>query len=61
MVLRMSHRLGAPDDWKAQLGPMRAARTGKCDSEVIEEAVRPELGLDLLERASSRNKLSEAR
>jgi hypothetical protein len=29
---------------------VRAARTGRRDSEVIEEAVRRELGLDLLER-----------
>lgn len=38
---------------------VRAARTGKGDSEVIEEALRRDLGLDLLERAWSRNKLSE--
>jgi Arc/MetJ family transcription regulator len=29
---------------------IRAARTGKGDSEVIEEALRRELGLDLLDR-----------
>lgn len=29
---------------------VRAARTGRGDSEVIEEAVRRQLGLDLLER-----------
>ncbi len=29
---------------------VRGARTGKGDSEVIEEALRRELGLDLLER-----------
>jgi hypothetical protein len=29
---------------------IRAARTGRRDSEVIEEALRRELGLDLLER-----------
>jgi len=38
---------------------VRAARTGKGDSEVIEEALRRDLGLDLLERAWARNKLSE--
>jgi hypothetical protein len=29
---------------------VRAARTGKGDSEIIEEALRRELGLDLVER-----------
>jgi metal-responsive CopG/Arc/MetJ family transcriptional regulator len=38
---------------------VRAARSGKADSEVIEEALRRELGLDLLERLWSRNDLSE--
>lgn len=38
---------------------VRAARNGKGDSEVIEEAVREYLGLDLLERLWSRNDLSE--
>jgi len=38
---------------------VRAARTGKGDSEVIEEALRRELGLDLLDRLWSRNQLSE--
>jgi hypothetical protein len=36
-----------------------AARSGKGDSEVIEEALRRELGLDLLERLWERNKLPE--
>ena len=36
-----------------------AARTGKGDSEVIEEALRRELGLDLLERLWERNQLRE--
>ena len=39
---------------------VRAARTGKGDSEVIEEALRRELGLDLLERLWKRNDLPEA-
>ncbi|MGH2970902.1 MAG: ribbon-helix-helix protein, CopG family [Gaiellaceae bacterium] len=34
---------------------VRAARTGKGDSDVIEEAIRRELGLDLLERIGARN------
>lgn len=38
---------------------VRAARTGKGDSAVIEEALRRDLGLDLLERAWARNNLSE--
>ncbi len=39
---------------------VRAARTGRGDSEVIEEAVRRDLGLDLLERIWERTDLSEA-
>ena len=38
---------------------IRAARTGKGDSEVIEDALRRDLGLDLLERLWSKNRLSE--
>jgi len=38
---------------------VRAARTGKGDSEVIEEALRRDLGLDLMERLWSRSRLSE--
>lgn len=38
---------------------VRAARTGKGESEVIEEAVRRDLGLDLMERLWARNDLSE--
>ena len=38
---------------------VRAARTGKGDSEVIEEALRRELGLDLLDRLWRRNRMSE--
>jgi Ribbon-helix-helix protein, copG family len=36
-----------------------AARAGKGDSQVIEEALRRDLGLDLLERLWSRNQMSE--
>ena len=39
---------------------VRAARSGKGDSEVIEEALRRDLGLDLLERLWVRNDLPEA-
>ena len=38
---------------------VRAARTGKGDSQVIEEALRRDLGLDLLDRLWSRNTMSE--
>jgi hypothetical protein len=38
---------------------IRAARTGKGDSEVIEEALRRDLGLDLLDRLWERNALPE--
>lgn len=38
---------------------VRAARTGRGDSEVIEEALRRELGLDLLEALWERADLSE--
>jgi hypothetical protein len=38
---------------------VRAARTGKGDSEVIEDAVRRDLGLDLLDRLWRRNDLPE--
>lgn len=38
---------------------IRAVRAGRGDSEIIEEAVRRDLGLDLLERTWSRNRLSE--
>lgn len=38
---------------------VRAARTGKGESEVIEDAVRRDLGLDLMERLWSRHDMSE--
>lgn len=38
---------------------VRAARTGKGESEVIEEAVRRDLGFDLMERLWARNDMSE--
>lgn len=38
---------------------VRAARTGKRDGEVIETALRRELGLDLLDELWGRNDLSE--
>ena len=38
---------------------IRAARTGKGDGEVIEEALRRDLGLDLIQRLWTRNDLAE--
>ncbi len=38
---------------------VRAARSGKGDSQVIEEALRRDLGLDLLDRLWIRNQLSD--
>lgn len=45
------------DVWKAVR--VRAARTGKRDGEVIEAALRRELGLDLLEQIWARNDMPE--
>ena len=38
---------------------VRAARTGKGDGDVIEDALRLHLGLDLLDRLWARNDLAE--
>ena len=38
---------------------LRAARTGKGDSEVIEDSLRRDLGLDLLDRLWERNQMPE--
>ena len=38
---------------------VRAARQGKGDSEVIEESLRRDLGLDLLERIWAKNRMGE--
>ena len=38
---------------------VRAARQGKGDSEVIEESLRRDLGLDLLERLWDKNRMDE--
>ena len=38
---------------------VRAARIGKGESEVIEEAVRKDLGLDLMDRLWARNDMGE--
>ena len=39
---------------------VRAARQGKGDSQVIEESLRRDLGLDLLERLWDKNRMGEA-
>jgi hypothetical protein len=39
---------------------IRAARSGKGDSDVIEESLRRDLGLDLLDRLWAANDLDEA-
>lgn len=38
---------------------VRAARTGKGESEVIEDALRRDLGLDLMDRLWARNDMAE--
>jgi len=48
------------DDQVLRAVKVRAARSGMGDSEVIEEALRRHLGLDLLERLWQRNELDEA-
>ena len=44
--------------WRAV--KVKAARTGKGDSQVIEEALRRDLGLDLLERMWAKSDLDES-
>lgn len=39
---------------------VRAARTGRGESEIIEEAVRRSLGLDLMDRLWERNDMPES-
>lgn len=47
------------DDAVLRAVKIRAARTGQGDSEVIEGALRRDLGLDLLERLWAREQLPE--
>ena len=47
------------DDEVLRAVKVRGARTGKGDSEVIEEALRRELGFDLLDRLWKRDDLGE--
>ena len=48
------------DDSVLRAVKVKAARTGRGDSAVIEDAVRRDLGLDVLERLWDRNDLAEA-
>jgi hypothetical protein len=47
------------DEDVLKLVKVRAARLGKGDSQVIEDSLRRDLGLDLLDRLWSKSKLSE--
>lgn len=47
------------DDGVMRAVKVRAVRKGKSDSQVIEEALRRDLGLELLDRLWARNQLSE--
>jgi hypothetical protein len=47
------------DEEVMRLVKVRAARQGKGDSEVIEESLRRDLGLELLDRLWSGDRLSE--
>lgn len=47
------------DDDVMRAVKIRAARSGKGDSEVIEESLRRDLGLDLLKRLWATNQLPE--
>jgi Ribbon-helix-helix protein, copG family len=47
------------DEEVMRLVKVRAARQGKGDSEVIEESLRRDLGLDLLDRLWSKDRASE--
>ena len=47
------------DDAVLRAVKVRAARTGRGDSEVIEDALRRDLGLDLIERLWERSELDE--
>ena len=47
------------DEEVMRLVKVRAARQGKGDSEVIEESLRRDLGLETLEKLWSKNRLNE--
>ena len=48
------------DEEVLRLIKVRAARLGKGDSQVIEESLRRDLGLELLDRLWSENRIDEA-
>ncbi|MFB3737474.1 MAG: ribbon-helix-helix protein, CopG family [Candidatus Velamenicoccus archaeovorus] len=47
------------DDEVLRQVKVRAARTGKGESEIIEEALRRDLGLDLLEGLWAKNRMAD--
>jgi hypothetical protein len=49
------------DEEVLRLVKVRAARLGKGDSQVIEESLRRDLGLELLDRLWSENRMDEAK
>jgi putative PIN family toxin of toxin-antitoxin system len=49
------------DEEVLRLVKVRAARLGKGDSQVIEESLRRDLGLELLDRLWSDNRMDEAK
>jgi len=49
------------DEEVLRLVKVRAARLGKGDSQVIEDSLRRDLGIELLERLWSENRLEEAK
>lgn len=48
------------DEEVMRLVKVRAARQGKGDSEVIEESLRRDLGLEMLDRLWSKDRLTDA-
>lgn len=49
------------DEEVLRLVKVRAARLGKGDSQVIEDSLRRDLGLELLDRLWSENRMNEAK
>jgi hypothetical protein len=49
------------DEEVLRLVKVRAARLGKGDSQVIEDSLRRDLGLELLDRLWSENRMDEAK
>lgn len=49
------------DEEVMRLVKVRAARLGKGDSQIIEDSLRRDLGIDLLERLWSENRMDETK